>query len=199
MKREANIVPLERIHRGICEVRGQRVLLDRDLAALYGVETRALNQAVRRNLERFPCDFMFALTRAEIRRMSQIVISSDLKFSKSVLAFTEQGVAMLSSVLNSPRAVRVNVEIMRAFVRFRQMLATNSNLSRRLDDLEKKYDGQFRLVFDAIRQLMKEARPPKFRPCREIGFHTLRENGAALPPRRQPKGPVKYRIRRYSR
>ena len=101
MKKELSIVPMERIQRGICQVRGHRVLLDRDLAALYGVETRALNQAVRRNLERFPADFMFALTREEIRRMSQIVISSDLKFSKSVLAFTEQGVAMLSSVLNS--------------------------------------------------------------------------------------------------
>jgi len=199
MKKELSIVPMERIQRGICQVRGHRVLLGRDLAALYGVETRALNQAVRRNLERFPADFMFALTREEIRRMSQIVISSDLKFSKSVLAFTEQGVAMLSSVLNSPRAVRVNIEIMRAFVRLRQMLATNADLSRRLEDLEEKYDGQFRLVFDAIRQLMKEASPARPRLKREIGFHTLRETGAAPLPRRPSKGQVKYRIRKFAR
>lgn len=199
MKREANIVPLEQIQRGIYQVRGHRVLLDRDLATLYGVETRVLNQSVRRNLDRFPEDFMFALTREEIRRMSQIVISSDLKYSKSVLAFTEQGVAMLSSVLNSARAVRVNIEIMRAFVRLRQMLATNADLSRRLDDLEKKCDGQFQLVFDVIRQLMKEARPQKPKLHREIGFHTLREGGTALPPRRPTQRPVKYRIRRFSR
>ncbi len=197
IKRDANIVPPERIQRGIYQIRGQRVLLDRDLATLYGVETRALNQAVRRNLERFPADFMFALTRKEIRRMSQIVISSELKFSKSVLAFTEQGVAMLSSVLNSPRAVRVNIEIMRAFVRLRQMLATNAELSRRLDELENQYDEQFKAVFDAIRQLMKEVRPAKPKPRREIGFHTLMDSRDALRARRRPKGPVTYRIRRF--
>src|SRR5688572_23624383 len=110
----ADIVPLERIERVILLVRGHKVLLDRDLAVLYGVETRVLNQAVRRHLDRFPADFMLKLSREEITRISQSVISSPaLKFSKSVHAFTEQGVAMLSSVLNSPRAIRVNIEIMR--------------------------------------------------------------------------------------
>src|SRR5215813_5560861 len=163
-------VPAERIEAAILVVRRQRVLLDRDLAALYGVETRVLNQAVRRNRNRFPVDFMFELTREEIRRMSQIVISSGergaLKFSKSAFVFTEQGVAMLSGVLNSPRAVLVNIEIMRAFVRLRQMLASNAELSRRLDELESKYDRQFKVVFDAIRELMS----PPIRTRKEIGF-----------------------------
>jgi hypothetical protein len=161
----------------IYELRGIRVMLDRDLARLYGVETRALNQAVRRNIGRFPPDFMLSLTREEILRMSQIVISSDaqqrnaLKFSKSVMAFTEQGVAMLSSVLHSPRAVLVNVEIMRAFVRLRRILAGNADLARRLDDLEKRYDIQFKVVFDAIRKLMQKPKPGTELPKRKIGFH----------------------------
>lgn len=141
-------------------------MLDRDLAVLYGVETRVLNQNVRRNRERFPQDFMFELTRAEIEWISQSVTSSNLKFSKRVTAFTEQGVAMLSSVLRSKRAITVNVEIMRTFVRLRQMLASNAELSRKLDDLEKKYDRQFKAVFDAIRRLMS----PAVLPRKEIGF-----------------------------
>ena len=141
-------------------------MLDRDLADLYEVETRVLNQAVRRNIERFPADFMFELTREEILRISQTVTSSNLKFSKRVTAFTEQGVAMLSSVLRSKRAMQVNIEIMRAFVRLRQMLASNVELSRRLDELESKYDRQFKVVFDAIRQLMSP--PPPNR--KTIGF-----------------------------
>jgi hypothetical protein len=151
-------------------------MLDRDLARLYGVETRVLNQAVKRNLSRFPPDFMFSLTREEIARMSQIVISpdpqsrADLKFSKSVLAFTEQGVAMLSSVLRSPRAVLVNIEIMRAFVRLRRILADNADLARRLDELEGKYDAQFRVVFDAIRSLMQKPKPEPEPERRKIGF-----------------------------
>lgn len=168
-----NLIPARRIESAILTVRGQRVLLDRDLAALYGVETRVLNQAVRRNRARFPSDFMHELTRTEILRMSQIVISpggmGELKYSKSVFAFTEQGVAMLSSVLNSPRAVQVNIEIMRAFVRLREILAANANLSGKLAALEEKYDGQFKVVFTAIRSLMVEKKKPK----REIGFHTL--------------------------
>jgi hypothetical protein len=166
-------IPSERIDSRIYLVRGQKVLLDRDLAELYGVETRALNQAVRRNKERFPRDFLFTLTRDEIRRISQIVISSDLKFSKSVSVFTEQGVAMLSGLLNSPRAIAVNIEIMRAFVRLRQMIASSADLARKLASLEKKYDAQFKVVFDAIRELMTpvEDRAPAHK--REIGFHTL--------------------------
>jgi hypothetical protein len=172
-KDKQNLIPARRIESAILTVRGQRVLLDRDLAVLYGVETRVLNQAVRRNRARFPSDFMYELTRGEILRMSPIVISPDgmgeLKYSKSVFAFTEQGVAMLSSVLNGPRAVQVNIEIMRAFVRLREILAANADLSRKLAALEHKYDGQFKVVFTAIRSLMGEKKKPR----REIGFHTL--------------------------
>jgi hypothetical protein len=143
------------------------------------VETRVLNQAVRRNINRFPADFMFSLSREEIMRISQFVTSSDhtksdtLKFSKSVMVFTEQGVAMLSSVLNSERAVQVNIAIMRTFVKLREMIASHKDLAKQLDALEKKYDAQFRVVFDAIRQLME---PPKTKR-RRIGFHG--ENGKA--------------------
>ena len=166
----AAVVPSERIDSRIILVRGQKVLLDRDLARLYEVETRIINRAVRRNLERFPGDFMFTLTRDEIERISQFgTSSSDLKFSKSVNVFTEQGVAMLSGLLNSPRAIAVNIEIMRAFVRMRQILSTHVDLARKLTSLEKKYDTQFKAVFDAIRELMT----PPTAPEREMGFHTL--------------------------
>ncbi len=166
LKNNEVIIAVERIERAIYLIRGQKVMIDRDLADLYGVETRVLNQAVRRNQDRFPNDFMFPLTRGEIMNLSQIVISSKIKHAPNVFAFTEQGVAMLSSVLNSPRAIRVNIEIMRAFVRLRRMLATNVNLERRLNELEKKYDAQFKAVFDAIRQLMAPPRPAK----KKIGF-----------------------------
>jgi len=160
------LIPVERIQRAIYLIRGEKVMLDRDLAELYDVETRVLNQAVRRNRDRFPSDFMFELTREEIVGISQIVTSSTLKFSKRVTAFTEQGVAMLSGVLNSKRAVHVNIEIMRAFVRLRQMLTSNAELSQRLERLESKYDRQFKVVFDAIRKLMEPA--PAGR--KQIGF-----------------------------
>lgn len=171
------VIPVEVIEKKILLIRSHKVILDRDLAELYGVETRVLNQAVQRNIDRFPDDFMFSLTREEIMRISQFVISSEqpsrgsLKFSKSVRAFTEQGVAMLSSVLNSKRAVRVNIEIMRTFVRLRRMLASNAELSRKLNALEKKYDAQFKVVFEAIRQLM--APPQKSKKI--IGFGKERE------------------------
>lgn len=161
-------IPAELIEQKIYMIRGQKVMIDRDLATLYGVETRVLNQAVRRNIERFPQDFMLTLTRAEILNLSRIVISSGIKHAPSVFAFTEQGLAMLSSVLRSKRAIRVNIEIMRAFVRIRQMLATHTELAKKLEMLEKKYDSQFRVVFDAIRELMAPAH--KF-PKRRIGFH----------------------------
>src|SRR5437870_3705314 len=164
--KSSSLIPVERIERAIYLIRGEKVMLDRDLAALYEVETRALNQAVGRNRDRFPMDFMFELTRDEILGISQIVTSSNLKFSKRVTAFTEQGVAMLSSVLHSARAVKVNIEIMRAFVRLRQILASNTDLSRGLDELESKYDRQFKVVFDAIRQLMS---PPQANR-KQIGF-----------------------------
>ena len=164
-----SVLPAERIDSRILLVRGVKVLLDRDLAELYGVETRALNQAVRRNAERFPADFMFALTREEIGRISQIVISPDVKFSKNVNVYTEQGVAMLSSVLRSSRAVHVNIEIMRAFVRLRQLISSSADLARKLVALERKYDGQFKMVFDAIRDLMTPSSPVR---RGEMGFHT---------------------------
>ena len=159
-------IPLERLEKAIFLIRGEKVMLDRDLAELYGVETRTLNQSVRRNLERFPPDFMFELTRDEIAGISQFVTSSSLKFSKRVTAFTEQGVAMLSSVLRSKRAIAVNVEIMRTFAKLRQILTSNAELALRLDELEGKYDRQFKVVFDAIRLLMNPT--PSNR--KEIGF-----------------------------
>jgi hypothetical protein len=160
------LVPQEIIESKIFLIRGRKVMLDRDLALLYGVETRVMNQAVQRNIKRFPEDFMFILNREEIMRISQFVISSDIKFSKQVRAFTEQGVAMLSGILNSDRAIEVNIAIMRAFVKLREMISTNKDLTRRLDELEKKYDGQFKIVFDALRSLMA----PPMKPKRKIGF-----------------------------
>jgi hypothetical protein len=162
-------IPVERIEKAILLVRGQKVLLDRDLAVLYGVETRVLNQAVRRNNNRFPPDFMFELTREEIMRISQTVISSEIKYSKRVHAFTEQGVAMLSSVLKSERAIEVNIAIMRVFVRLREMMATHKELAFKLIELEERLEGhdeQIQNIFEAIRQLMT---PPEF-PRKKIGF-----------------------------
>ena len=143
-------------------------MLSIELANLYQVEPRALIQAIKRNLNRFPGDFMFQLTAEEWENLkSQFVISSWGGVRTPPYAFTEQGVAMLSSVLNSDRAVQVNIEIMRAFVRLRQLLASNADLARKLETLEKKYDAQFKVVFDAIRQLMS----PPAKPRQEIGFH----------------------------
>jgi hypothetical protein len=165
------LIPPERIEQSILQIRGLRVLLDRDLARLYGVSTKALNQAVQRNLARFPADFMFQLSQAEVEDWrSQFVTSNpSLKMGlrRSPYAFTEQGVAMLSSVLRSERAVLVNVQIMRTFVRMRQLLATHVDLARKLEALEKKYDAQFKTVFDAIRGLMA---PPPAPPRGKFGF-----------------------------
>ena len=164
------LVPTERIDRAILLIRGKKVILDTNLASLYGVETRVLVQAVKRNAERFPPDFMFQLNKEEVDFLrSQIVTLKRGRGQHSKYlphAFTEQGVAMLSSVLRSPRAIQVNIEIMRAFVRLRKMLASHRELARRLDDLEKKYDSQFKVVFDAIRQLMAPPEPKR----RRIGF-----------------------------
>ena len=167
-----NLISIERVEKAIYLIRGQKVMLDRDLAELYQVQTKALNQAVRRNSDRFPADFMFQLSEEEVSELnrSQFVTGSekhrDPRFRP--YAFSEQGVAMLSSVLRSKRAINVNIEIMRAFVKLRQMLASNAELSRRLDELESKYDKQFKIVFDAIRQLM--ATPGRNR--KEIGFRS---------------------------
>jgi len=163
-----SVIPVERIERAILLIRSKKVMLDADLAALYEVETRVLVQAVKRNLERFPEDFMFQLTQKEFAILrSQSVTSSDWGGRRyPPYAFTEQGVAMLSSVLRSPRAIQVNIGIMRAFVRLREMLASHVELARKLDALEKKYDDQFKAVFEAIRQLMAPVEPKR----RPIGF-----------------------------
>ena len=163
-----SLVPAERIESRILLLRGHKVMLSTDLAELYGVEPRALVQAVKRNIERFPEDFMFQLNDEEFSDLkSQFVTSSWGGIRRAApYAFTEQGVAMLSSVLRSKRAVQVNVEIMRAFVRLRRMLATHDDLARKLDALDKKYDAQFKAVFDAIRQLMAPPEPKR----RQIGF-----------------------------
>ena len=172
---KADLIPAARIREAIVLLRGQKVMLDRDLAELYGVETRVLNQAVKRNAERFPSDFMFKLSRSEIRNISQFVICSPgSKHAKNMYAFTEQGVAMLSGVLNSTRAIRVNVAIMRAFVHLRRLLETHEDLASKLAELERKYDAQFQAVFDAIRQLMAPPEPAR----RQIGFQ-VRERRAA--------------------
>jgi len=192
------VIPAQRIESRVLLIRGEKVLLDADLAELYGVTTGAINQAVKRNAERFPSDFMFQLTEEEVLALlkSQFVtakaerefkslIKKDILKSQSVIsndtvvgkggrrslprAFTEQGVAMLSSVLRSRRAIAVNIEIMRAFVRLRQLVASNADLAGKLAALERKYDAQFKAVFDAIRELMSPRIPPR---NRELGFHT---------------------------
>jgi len=194
-KSNLSVIPAGRIESSILVVREQRILLDRDLAALYGVETRVLNQAVRRNRERFPADFMIELTWDETEqlprsqnvildgehggelakkrknpRSQSVILESGRNIKYRPFAFTEQGVAMLSTVLSSPRAVQVNIEIMRAFVRLRQLLNTHADLAQKLARLEKKYDVQFKAVFEAIRDLMT-APPPL--TGGEMGFHTL--------------------------
>ncbi len=175
MAGEKSLIPVDRIEKAILLMRRQKVMLDADLAELYGVETRVLVQAVKRNLGRFPEDFMFQLSKEEADFLrSQIVTLEKGRGQHSKYlpyAFTEQGVAMLSSVLHSQRAIQVNIEIMRAFIRLRQMLATHIELARKLDALEKRYDSQFKQVFDAIRQLMAPPEPKR----RPIGFRTSKK------------------------
>jgi len=161
-------IPAERIEEAILLIRGEKVILDRTLAELYGVETKQLKRAVRRNVRRFPSDFMFELTKEEYESLRyQFGTLKRGEHSKYLpLAFTEQGVAMLSSVLNSNRAIEVNILIMRAFVRLRGMISSHKELLRKLEDMEMKYDEQFRVVFEAIRQLMTPPEPPR----KKIGF-----------------------------
>lgn len=166
---EHALVPLEHVEGAILALRGQRVILDADLAILYGVPTKRLNEQVKRNRRRFPPDFAFRLSRAE---KSEVVAKCDhlqrLRFSPTLpYAFTEHGAIMAANVLNSDRAVEVSVLVVRAFVRLRQMAISHADLSRRLDELEGKYDAQFKAVFDAIRALMEP--PPTDRRTR-IGF-----------------------------
>lgn len=163
-----NLLSTEVIASKIFVLRGKKIMLDRDLASLYKVPTKRLNEQVKRNLKRFPADFMFQLTQTE---KNELVANCDrfdtLKHSTVMpYAFTEQGVAMLSSVLNSERAILVNIQIMRAFTQLSRMLLTNAGLKRKIDELEAKYDRQFTVVFDAIRKLLT---PPE-KPKRRIGF-----------------------------
>lgn len=180
------VIPIDEIEGQILLIRGQKVMLDSALAQLYEVELRTLNQAVKRNLSRFPSDFMLQLSAEEAEelrsvRAGQASLRSQIVILKSArgqhrkylpFAFTEQGVAMLSSVLRSPRAIMVNIEVIRAFVRLRQMLSSNAALARKLAALESKYDAQFKAVFDAIRELMNPAQPRKER---SIGFSAWEE------------------------
>jgi ORF6N domain len=161
----------EQVEQNILLIRGHRVMLDRDLAKLYGVPTKRLNEQVQRNKKRFPTDFMFQLTQEETERLrSQFATSKTGSGGRRYrpYAFTEQGVAMLSSVLHSERAIQVNIAIMRAFVQLREMIGSNKGLARRLNELEMKYDSQFRVVFEAIRELMAE---PESK-VKRIGFKT---------------------------
>ncbi len=166
-----SLIPVERIEKLIYLIRGHKVMIDSDLAELYGVTTGALNQALKRNIDRFPEDFAFQLSSEEFAALiSQFVISKTGRGGRRKLpwVFTEQGVAMLSSVLRSKRAVQVNIQIMRAFVRMRQLLSSHKELMEKVQAMEKKYDKQFKTVFQAIYQLMKEEEKPK----RKIGFKT---------------------------
>ncbi|MEW5798400.1 MAG: ORF6N domain-containing protein [Bacteroidota bacterium] len=161
-KKSSSIVPFEIIEQHILFIRGQKVLLSNHLAELYQVKHKVLMQSVRRNLKRFPDDFMFQLSPAEFKNLkSQFVTSSWGGIRKQPYAFTEHGVAMLSSILNSDRAIQVNIEIMRTFTRLRNLLLTNKELAEKLKELEKKYDEQFKVVFEALRQLLTPPEKPK--------------------------------------
>ncbi len=166
-----SLIPAERIEKSILLIRDQKVMMDFQLAEMYGVSLKAMNQAVKRNGDRFPEDFMFQLTVDETSSLrSQFVTAKKGRGGRTTLpyAFTEQGVAMLSSVLRSTQAVQVNIAIMRAFVKLREMLLSNKELARKLATMESKYDAQFKVVFDAIRQLMEP--PPAPVKKRRIGF-----------------------------
>ncbi|MFP3867539.1 MAG: ORF6N domain-containing protein [Desulfobacteraceae bacterium] len=168
MEIKPSLVPAKRIEQSIILIRGEKVILDADLARLYEVETRVLVQAVKRHRDRFPNDFMFQLTKEEFDLLRSQSVSSRQWGGRRYppYAFTEQGVAMLSSVLNSPRAIQVNIEIIRTFIRLRRMLAAHKELAQKLAALEKKYDAQFQIVFEAIHQLMTPPAPKR----RRIGF-----------------------------
>jgi hypothetical protein len=172
-------LPASMVERRIHTIRGDRVMLDSDLAELYEVETKSFNQAVKRNLERFPDDFMMRLTVKEAECLrSQIVTSNGGRGGRRYLpyAFTEQGIAMLSSVLNSPRAVQVNIAVVRVFVQMRNLAATHQELLRKVTDMEKKYDDNFRAVFTAIKRLVEP--PPIQTPKRKIGFQAALHKSA---------------------
>jgi len=167
-KTNAIKLPMEEIQRCILFIRDEKVILDTHLAILYGVQTKVLVQAVKRNKNRFPSDFMFQLSQEEFKDLKSQSVTSNRGGRRTLpYVFTEQGVAMLSSVLHSSQAIQVNIEIMRAFVRLRALIGSHKELYRNLQDLEKKYDGQFKVVFEAIHQLMI----PLPSEQRSIGFH----------------------------
>ena len=187
-KEDAHIVHVDRIEQTIYLIRCQKVMLDRDLAALYGVDTKRLKEQVRRNADRFPSDFMFVLTKDELAEWrSQIATSNSDRMGLRYppMAFTEQGVAMLSGVLHSPRAVDVNIAIMRTFVKLRQMLETHAELARKLAGMEQKYDEQFRVVFEVLDELMS---PPEPNP-KQIGFGAVKEKRAKYTTGKRKKSP----------
>jgi len=163
-----SLVPIEVIEKKILVIGGQKVMLDSDLATLYRVTTKRLNEQVRRNLKRFPPDFMYQLSKEEFESLKSHFATSSSWGGRRTrpYVFTEQGIAMLSSVLNSDRAIEVNIQIMRAFVKLREMMSTHKDLARKLAELENKYDGQFQIVFEAIRQLIEVEEKPK----KKIGF-----------------------------
>jgi hypothetical protein len=165
-------LPRPKIEPRILEIRNQRVILDSDLAALYGVPTKQLNQQVRRNQDRFPTDFVFQLKKQELTALRSQFVTAATEVRGTTqhlpLAFTEHGAIMAANVLKSERAILVSVQVVRAFIRLREMILSHQDLAKRLDLLEKKYDGQFKVVFEAIRQLMIPPVPPK----RPIGFET---------------------------
>ncbi|MGA3083770.1 MAG: ORF6N domain-containing protein [Thermodesulfobacteriota bacterium] len=162
-----SLVPVEVIEKKILLIRGHKVMLDSDLAELYGVETKALKRSVKRNIDRFPEDFLIQINSEEFESLRYHFGTSKRGGVRYLpYAFTENGVAMLSSILNSKRAIQVNIQIMRTFTRLREILASHKDLARRLDNLEKKNDGQFKIVFDALRALMA----PPIKPKRKIGF-----------------------------
>jgi hypothetical protein len=166
----SNPISVEVVAERILLIRGKRIMLDKDLAKLYQVETSQLTRQVRRNIDRFPGDFMFQLTKEELRNlMCKIGTSSWGGTRKLPLAFTEQGIAMLSGVLHSKRAIQVNIQIMRVFIQLKRMLLTNTSLRRKIEEMEKKYDKQFSIVFEAIKQLLE---PPPLKPKPPIGFRS---------------------------
>jgi hypothetical protein len=179
--KNAITVTIVKITDKIYRIRGHKVMLDRDLAELYDVETKVLKQAVKRNVERFPEDFMFKLKKTEFDNLrSQIVTSSWGGTRYLPIAFTEQGVAMLSSVLRSKRAIQVNIQIMRAFTQLRKMLFTHKDLRRKIEAMEKKYDEQFQIVFEAIKLLFEEDEKPK----KKIGYIKERQTSYGKSSRR---------------
>ncbi len=170
---KSSLIPEEQIDRAILLIRGRKVILDFHLAQLYGLETRVLKQQVRRNIERFPDDFLIRLGKKEWQELITICDKlKDLKFSPSPpFAFTEQGVAMLSSVLRSPKAIEVNIAIMRTFVKLRKMMESNAQLRRKIEELERNYDGKFRFVFETIKRLLGKKNEPR----RMIGYKINKE------------------------